>query len=300
MGSLERFKKTGNIKAQEKKPKSDETFLSYKLANAKSEGYIEGVMQQLKQEDFPGKKRMRADAFALENYERIRRRLNDFGDRIHTALNPKPKRQYRKRKLNVEVSSYSKDKRKKMEENDDYHTVEEKWGKRDPSTPKTNPKLGQFQQSPKVPFSDSPTVKKEKKNSDETRSTSAFLLFLNKKRRGLKRKHRNDEKVVSEATNIWRSMSTEEKEKYHRLAKEKDNIKSKTNKKVKRFSVNETQENVRDIGEWSEYLFKGLQNKGNDCWLNSMLQCLNHLTIRNTIIESSGKDISPLGENGET
>ena len=40
-------------------------------------------------------------------------------------------------------------------------------------------------------------------------------------------------------------MSTEEKEKYHRLAKEKDDIKSKTNKKVKRFSVNETQENVR-------------------------------------------------------
>ena len=101
-------------------------------------------MRQLKQEDFPDKKRMRADAFALENYERIRRRLNDFEDRIHTALNPKPKRQYRKRKLNVEVSSYSKDKRKKMEENDDYHTVEEKWRKRDPSTPKTNPKLGQF------------------------------------------------------------------------------------------------------------------------------------------------------------
>ena len=94
--------------------------------------------------------------------------------------------------------------------------------------------------------------------------------------------------------NIWRSMSTEEKEKYHRLAKEKDNIKSKTSKKVKRFSVNETQENVRDIGEWSEYLYKGLQNKCNDCWLNSMLQCINHLTIRNTIIESSDKDISPL------
>ena len=115
LGSPERFKKTGNIKVQEKNPKSDETFLSYKSANAKSEGYIEGVMRQLKQEDFPGKKRIRADAFALENYEQIRRRLNDFGDRIHTALNPKPNQQYRKRKLNVEVSSYSKDKRKKME-----------------------------------------------------------------------------------------------------------------------------------------------------------------------------------------
>ena len=175
LGSQERFNKTGNIKAQEKKPNSDETFLSYKSANAKPGGYIEGVMRLLKQEDFPGKKRMRADAFASENYERIQRCLNDFGDRIHTALNPKPKRQYRKRKLNVEVSSYSKDKRKKMEENDDYHTVEETCGKRDPSTAKTNHRLGQFQQSPKVPFSDSPTVKKEKKNSDETRRTSAFL-----------------------------------------------------------------------------------------------------------------------------
>ena len=52
-------------------------------------------------------------------------------------------------------------------------------------------------------------------------------------------------------------MSTEEKEKYHRLAKEKDNIKSKTKKKVKRFSVNETQKNVRDIGEWSQYPIQG-------------------------------------------
>ena len=50
---------------------------------------------------------------------------------------------------------------------------------------------------------------------------------------------------------------------------------------------------MSDIGEWSQYLFKGLQNKGNDYWLNSMLQCINHLTIRNTIIESSDKDISP-------
>mgnify|MGYP002803810279 CR=1 FL=1 len=294
LGSLERYKKSGNMKAQEKKINSDETFLSYKSANAKSEEYIEGIMRQLKQEDSPGKKRMRADAFALENYERTRRRLNDFGDRIHIALNPKPKRKYRKRKLNVGDSISQKEKRKKKDENDDYHMVEETWGKRDPSTPKTNPKLGQFQQSPKVPFSDSPTVKKENKNSDETKSTSAFLLFLNKKRRGLKRKYRNDEKVVSEATNIWRSMSTDEKEKYHRLAKEKDIMKGKTNNKAKRFSVSETEENVGDIGEWCQYMYKGLQNKGNDCWLNSMLQCINHLTIRNRIIESSDKDISPL------
>ena len=115
-------------------------------------------MRQLKQEDFPGKKRMRADVFALENYERIRRRLTDFGDRIHAALKPKPKRQYRKRKPDVESSNSPKEKKKKNG-NDDYQTVEEKCGKRDPSTPKINPKIGQFQQSPKVPLRESPTIK---------------------------------------------------------------------------------------------------------------------------------------------
>ena len=112
---------------------------------------------------------------------------------------------------------------------------------------KTNPKLGQFQQSPKVPFSDSPTVKgkKEKQNSEHSRSTSAFLSFLNKKRSVLKRRYRNDEKVVSEATKIWRSMTTAEKEKYHRMAREQDIIKGKSSKEKKRFSVSKTKQHNR-------------------------------------------------------
>ena len=48
------------------------------------------------------------------------------------------------------------------------------------------------------------------------------------------------------------------------------------------------------MSEWCQYRYKKLQNKGNDCWLNTLLQCLNHLTIRETIVKSPTKDISPL------
>ncbi len=105
LGSLNQYNKMEILKSQEEKLISDEAFLSYKTANAKWKGYIEGVMRQLKQEDVLGKKQMRADA--LENYEHIRRQLNDFGDRIHTTLKPK----YRKRKPNVDNSSSPKEKK---------------------------------------------------------------------------------------------------------------------------------------------------------------------------------------------
>ena len=256
-------------------------------------------MRQLKQEDFPGKKRMRADVFALENYERIRRRLTDFGDRIHAALKPKPKRQYRKRKPDVESSNAPKEKKKKNG-NDDYQTVEEKWGKRDPSTPKINPKIGQFQQSPKVPLRESPTIKvrNEKKSTNNSRRTSAFFLFLNKRRRVLKRKYRNDEKVVNEATKIWKSMSSEEIEKYQRMAKDKDISNAKFDSDARNLLNEKKRNNSKklnsDMGEWCQYQYKRLLNKGNDCWLNTMLQCINHLTIRNMIVKSASKRISPL------
>ena len=54
---LDRYKNTAT--SHEPKDESNQTFLSFKSENAKSEGY----MRQLKQEDFPGKKRMQADAF---------------------------------------------------------------------------------------------------------------------------------------------------------------------------------------------------------------------------------------------
>ena len=296
LGSLDLYSKTGCSTSPDEKDQSNEAFLSYRSANAKSEGYIEGVMRQLKQEDFPGKKRMRADAFALENYERIKRRLTDFGDRIHTALTPKAKRLYRKRKPVKESPNSLPEKKTKGKGNDDYNTVEETWGKRDPSTPKTDPKLGQFQQSPKVPFGESPTkkVKKEKSSSSKTENTSAFFQYLNKKRKSLKRKYRNDQKAVSEASKTWRSMSAEEREKYYRMAKEKDYTKGKCNESANNYAASDPKENVKGIGEWCQYLYKGLLNKGNDCWLNTMLQCINHLTSRNTVLACANKNISPL------
>ena len=49
-------------------------FLSFSSENSKSEGFTKSAMRNLKQEDFPGRKRLRADVFVHENYDRIRRR----------------------------------------------------------------------------------------------------------------------------------------------------------------------------------------------------------------------------------
>ena len=73
-------------------------YLSFKSENARTEGYIKGMMRNLKQEDFPGRRRLRADAFVLENYPRIRRRLNDFSDRIVSKKTKKQKDQANKAK----------------------------------------------------------------------------------------------------------------------------------------------------------------------------------------------------------
>ncbi len=136
-------------------------FLSFSSANAKSEGYIEGAMRNLKQEDFPGKKCFRADTFVSENYSRIRRCLHGFGDRLHSCINPKKKRTYKKKTINGDsngnlpstvegVSSLEKS----------YRAAEEKWGKKDPETPKQNPRIGQFQQSLMILLSSNPDIKK--------------------------------------------------------------------------------------------------------------------------------------------
>jgi hypothetical protein len=50
----------------------DYPYLSFKSASARTEGYIEGMMRNLKQEDFPGRRRLRPDIFVFENYPRIR------------------------------------------------------------------------------------------------------------------------------------------------------------------------------------------------------------------------------------
>ena len=77
-----------------------------------------------------GKKRLRADTFVSENCSRIRRRLFDFGDRLHSHTNPKKKRTYEKETIKGDsnenlpktVESVSS-----LEES--YHAAKEKWGK---------------------------------------------------------------------------------------------------------------------------------------------------------------------------
>ena len=92
----------------------------------------------------------------------------------------------------------------------------------------------------------------------------------------LKRKYRNDEKVVNEATKIWKSMSAEEKEKYQRMAKDKDILNAKFDSDARNVSSNEKKRNNSkklnsDMGEWCQYQYKRLLNKGNDCWLNFII-----------------------------
>ena len=138
-------------------------FLSFSSANTKSEGYIEGAMRNLKQEDFSRRKRLRADTFVYENYSRIRRRLCDYGDRLHSRLKPKRKRAYKeKEKKEDSDGNLSRQLKASVHKRKNYHDAQEKWGKKDPETPKHNPRLGQFQQSPKIPLSSKPDFKKGK------------------------------------------------------------------------------------------------------------------------------------------
>ena len=64
LGRLDRYRKDPCTT----KKREVNNFLSFSSVNAKSEGYIEGAMRNLKQEDFSGRKRLRADTFVYENY----------------------------------------------------------------------------------------------------------------------------------------------------------------------------------------------------------------------------------------
>ena len=89
--------------------------------------------------------------------------MRDYGDRLHTRLISKTKRAYNKKtKKHNEVDNlYARiGSRSSLEEN--YHDAQEKLGKKDPETPKQNPKFGQFQQSPTIPLSEAPDFKKPK------------------------------------------------------------------------------------------------------------------------------------------
>ena len=178
LGNLERYQtNSSQNETQENTP----LFLAFSSENSKSEGYIESAMRNLKQEDFPGRKRLRADVFVHENYDRIRRRERNYADRLHTYLLPQK---------NSSATSEEKS----------FHKAEEKWGKKDPETPKLNPKIGRYQQSPTIPLSQNPDLKKAKSKvkSQKDKATKGQLFNTSlddqisknnsNKNRGVKRK----------------------------------------------------------------------------------------------------------------
>ena len=77
------------------------------------------------------------------------------------------------------------------------------------------------------------------------------------------------------------------------MAKEKDYMKGKRSESAKSYAASGPK-NVTGVGKWCQYKYKGPLNKGNDGWLNTMLQCINHLTLRNTILACANEHISPL------
>ena len=93
-------------------------------------------------ENFPGRKRLRADVFVHENYDRIRRRERNYADHLHTYLLPQKKRKYQKKKSGIESDEANSG---ATSEEKSFHEAEEKWGEKDPETPKLNPKIGQYQ-----------------------------------------------------------------------------------------------------------------------------------------------------------
>ena len=162
-------------------------------------------MRNLKQVDFKRKKRMRSDDFAAQNYKRIRRRVNDFADRRHSSMKPRRKRQYKKKAAIVDDIA-----QQKRREGAGYHSAEETSGKKDPETPKKNPKIGQFQQSPVIPMSSTPDVK-TKKTTTKSNRLSGFGVFRHKKQKQLQRKYRNTQTVTKAAAKMWRELPEEEK-----------------------------------------------------------------------------------------
>ena len=71
-------------------------------------------------------------SFVSENYTRIRRRLCDYGDRLHGCI-PKIKRTYQKKtKKEDGCDSPSSTMESISSPEENYHDAHEKWGKKDP------------------------------------------------------------------------------------------------------------------------------------------------------------------------
>ena len=224
LGSLDRYSRTPGTSTDDK----DSKYMSYLSANNKSEGYVEGAMKQLKQEDFGGLKRLRVDEFVSENYKRIRRRLNHFADKMHINLykRRKPKRakdskeETTKQADEIEEGVYDQISESSGLENPDYNEAEETWSKRSMPTPTKDPKVGQFQQSPAVSLSNTPDPKFTKSKAKH-RKITGYLMFLQQNDHELISKYGKKSTARRYAKVAWSKLSDSEKEIYKKMAKKK-------------------------------------------------------------------------------
>ncbi len=327
LGRLERYQE--DLGANERgKLDSFNQFLSFSSANAKSEGYIEGAMRNLKEEDFPGKKHLRADTFVSENYTRIRRRLRDYGDRLHGCIILKVKRTYQKKTKKedgCDSPSSTVESISSLEEN--YHDAHEKWGKKDPETPKQNPKLGQFQQSPMVPLSKNPDFKTRRadkkthnpilktqrtKTSKNTNACSAsqhkpgrtstkLKNFSSKVKCTPKRVPNNKRKRKPRMTTREKSENIRKLTEwiYKHDADKDENGKQDSRAKRRSSSPSPPRSNPKKFNEFINSLddeekdvskFVGLQNRSNSCWLNTLVQCINSLPQQLYLLDERKKN----------
>lgn len=323
LGRLERYQ-TGSSEDGKRKALAANQFLSFSSANAKSEGYIEGAMRNLKQEDFPCRKHLRADTFVHENYSRIRRRLRDYADRLHGRAFLKKKRKYKKKTEDNEKNLNSvTESNSSSEEN--YHNAEEKWGKKDPETPKHNTRLGQFQQSPTIPLSTNPDLKKRKakrkvhmsfsKIQNKT-SSKGLNVCTSKKQKPSKISTdiRNDSQPNGEnarsGANVRKNPANRKRKREPKLTPTEKTEKRKewtewiykhdSDKEgkscsdpminSKRKKLEEFEETINNCEKNTEnYMnFVGLRKK-NDCWLNSLIQCIYSLPLKSCLLDDVKK-----------
>ena len=166
-------------------------------------------------------------------------------------------------------------------------------GKKDPDTPKPNPKIGQFQQSPSVPLSKTPDVKnKEKIRKKLFSRSSRFFAFLRTKKKQLLKKFRNMSATAKAAATMWKELPREDKKKYVDIATSEIDVYS--NYKHTRNGKEEMTRKYSSKTDNKQDCYRGLQNKGNDCWLNTLLQCLNSLPCKTSLTAEEERCVTPV------
>ena len=273
------------------------------------------------------------------------RRIIDYSDRLDTYRNKKKKRSYKQeKKEDSNQNPGSSEGRNNDVKEQHYRNSEEKWGKRDPETPKSNPKLGQFQQSPKIPLSEQPDLKTKSSAKKKKNNNHEKLQTFPRKRKspvvdtthGKPDEKQNKTSTISEKVKIKKKaekcMVTEDKKRedfkkqtksksrrrlgnaacravrkrltewiYNHEANDKEDTTDEETMCVK--NIGNKRQRVSSIGtdrkkkriarfgnvvcaSKSDPRFVGLQNKKNDCWLNTLVQCINNLPLRICLLDA--------------